>query len=357
CDLPYVDNVLVLKHNIFVTYRKSIWVITINGKRYKGPLALNDYLHFLPANVSINAVYQRPSEEIVMFANNKIYMVDYPSFQLKNGWPKTYSDLNFPAEMRVNAALVTNRGQTYVIFDGDSVALMNECDMTIREYHSLKAIFPGIPSSPTAAYRYIDGSLHFLQKRQYYKFNETTVRILERRYPLTATGYKYLTVGINVKLPCEITVVLGDSHGKEMFLSPTVWSELIEHKRVILSLLQPENTKGKHAPSPIYIGDVTLHFGRINSIPMLRLDSTSSRMTLSNSTVVNLFNLEYCVNRLISSFDNVSDIINKKYSRLLNTAANVNDSTNIQKTMYENEYFDRNDIIDCELIALIFGPN
>ncbi|XP_018398166.1 PREDICTED: matrix metalloproteinase-14-like [Cyphomyrmex costatus] len=174
CDLPYVDNVLVLKHHIFVTYRKSIWVIAINGKRYKGPLALNDYLRFLPANVSINPVYQRPSEEIVVFANNKIYMVDYPSFQLKNGWPKTYSDLNFPAEMRVNAALVTNRGQTYVIFDGDSVALMNECDMTIREYHSLKAIFPGIPSSPTAAYRYIDGSLHFLQKRQYYKFNEFT---------------------------------------------------------------------------------------------------------------------------------------------------------------------------------------
>ncbi|KYN02528.1 hypothetical protein ALC62_06654 [Cyphomyrmex costatus] len=110
--------------------------------------------------------------ELVIFANNKIYMIDYPSFQLKNGWPKTYSDLNFPAEMRVNTALVTNRGQTYVIFDGDSVALMNEYDMTISEYHSLKSIFPGIP--PSAAYRHIDGSFYFLQKRQYFKFNEFT---------------------------------------------------------------------------------------------------------------------------------------------------------------------------------------
>ncbi|KYM96909.1 Matrix metalloproteinase-14 [Cyphomyrmex costatus] len=173
CDLPYVDNVLVLKHHIFVTYRRSIWVIAINGKRYKGPLALNDYLRFLPANVSINAVYQRPSKEIVIFANNKIYMIDvFRPKILKNGWPKTYSDLNFPAEMRVNTALVTNRGQTYVIFDGDSVALMNEYDMTISEYHSLKSIFPGIP--PSAAYRYIDGSFYFLQKRQYFKFNEFT---------------------------------------------------------------------------------------------------------------------------------------------------------------------------------------
>ncbi|KYN05854.1 hypothetical protein ALC62_03207 [Cyphomyrmex costatus] len=65
----------------------------------------------------------------------------------------------------------------------------------------------------------------------------TTVRILERRYPLTATGYKYLAVGIDVKLPCEVTIVLGDSHSKEMFLSPTVWSELVEQKRTILPLL------------------------------------------------------------------------------------------------------------------------
>ncbi|XP_018405106.1 PREDICTED: 72 kDa type IV collagenase-like [Cyphomyrmex costatus] len=165
CNLPYVDNVLVLNQRIFVTYQKSMWMIAINGKRYKVPLALNDYLRFLPANVSISAAYQRPSGEIVLFANNNIYMIDYPSLKLKNGWPKTHSDLNFPAEMRVNAALVTNRGQTYVIFDGESVASMNECDMTVNEYHSLKAIFPGIPPSPILAFRYIDGSLYFLHKR------------------------------------------------------------------------------------------------------------------------------------------------------------------------------------------------
>ncbi|KYN49978.1 hypothetical protein ALC62_00005, partial [Cyphomyrmex costatus] len=73
--------------------------------------------------------------------------------------------------------------------------------------------------------------------------------------------------------------------------------------------------------------------------------------------VINLFNLEYCVNRLISSFNTETDTINKKYTRLLNIATKVNDSTKIQKTMYESEYFDRNDIIDCELIALIFEHN
>ncbi|XP_018405480.1 PREDICTED: matrix metalloproteinase-2-like [Cyphomyrmex costatus] len=139
--------------------------------QYKGPIALNDYL---PANVSINAAYQRPSGEIVIFANNQIYMIDYPSLRLKDGWPKRPFDLKLPTNMHVNAALVTNRGQTYVIFNDDSVALLNECDMTVNGYHTLQSIFPGIPPSPTLAFRYIDGSLYFLHKRQYYKFNEFT---------------------------------------------------------------------------------------------------------------------------------------------------------------------------------------
>ncbi|XP_018394980.1 PREDICTED: uncharacterized protein LOC108773613 [Cyphomyrmex costatus] len=76
--------------------------------------------------------------------------------------------------MHVNAALVTNRRQTYVIYNDDSVALLNEFDMTVNGYHTLQSIFPGIPSSPTLAFRYIDGSLYFLHKRQYYKFNKFT---------------------------------------------------------------------------------------------------------------------------------------------------------------------------------------
>ncbi|XP_018397717.1 PREDICTED: matrix metalloproteinase-14-like [Cyphomyrmex costatus] len=174
CDLPYVDNVLVLNHRIFVTYRKTMWMIDVNGKRYKGPLALNDYLRFLPANVSINAAYQRPSGEIVIFADNQIYMIDYPSLRLKDGWPKRPFDLKLPTNMHVNAALVINRGQTYVIYNDDSVALLNECHMTVNGYHTLQSIFPGIPPSPNLAFRYIDWSLYFLHKRQYYKFNEFT---------------------------------------------------------------------------------------------------------------------------------------------------------------------------------------
>ncbi|KYN16678.1 hypothetical protein ALC57_11068, partial [Trachymyrmex cornetzi] len=183
-------------------------------------------------------------------------------------------------------------------------------------------------------------------------------RILERRYPLIVTGYKYLNIGINIKLPSYVTIILGDSHGKEILLSPDIWRDLLEQKYVILSLLQyDENNSGIHAPSPMYVGNLTLRFGRINNLPILRLETSAARLSMSKSTVLNIFNLKYCVNRLISSLTAMTDNVDKKFSRLLAIASTVTKSANMLKTMYDDESFDRNDIIDCELIALIFGEH
>ena len=111
-----------------------------------------------------------------------------------------------------------------------------------------------------------------------------TVRILERRYPLTATGYKYLNIGINVTLPSCVTIILGNCHGKEIPLSPDIWRELLEQKHVILSLLQYDENKEIRAPSPMYVGNLTLRFGRINNLPILRLETSTARLSMSKST-------------------------------------------------------------------------
>ncbi|KAG5311096.1 MMP14 protein, partial [Acromyrmex insinuator] len=141
--------------------------------------------------ISPSAAYQRPSGELVLFINNIVYMIQYPSFKLKEGWPKHLSSLGFPPNTFIDTVVNTNRGQTYAIFNGNDVAQIDEC---VRSYQPLQAVFPGIPPAPTLAFRYINGNLHQIAHRP-------TVRILERRYPLTATGYKYLNIGINVTLP------------------------------------------------------------------------------------------------------------------------------------------------------------
>ncbi|KAG5338558.1 MMP3 protein, partial [Acromyrmex heyeri] len=341
CTLQYVDTILVLHHRIFV-----LWSINIDDTKYDGPHILSSYMNFVPENFSLSAAYQRSSGELVLFVNNIVYMIEYPSFKLKEGWPKRLSSLGFPPNTLIDTVVNTNRGQTYAIFNSNDVAQIDECSMSVR---SLQAVFPGIPSAPTLAFRYINGNLHQIAHRP-------TVHILERRYPLTVTDYKYLNVGINVTLPSYVTIILGDCHGKEIPLSPDIWRELLEQKHVILSLLQyDENNKEIRAPSPMYVGNLTLRFERINNLPILRLETSTARLSMSKSTVLNIFTLEHCVNRLISSLTAMTDNVDKKFSRLLAIASTVTKSANVLKTMYDNESFDRNDILDCELIVLIFG--
>ena len=106
-------------------------------------------------------------------------MVECPSFKLKEGWPKRLSSLGFPPNALIDTVVNTNRGQTYAIFNNNDVAQIDECSMSVRLYQSLRAVFPGIPSAPTLAFRYMNGNLYFAKKQQFYKFNEFTRTVTE----------------------------------------------------------------------------------------------------------------------------------------------------------------------------------
>jgi len=54
------------------------------------------------------------------------------------------------------------------------------------------------------------------------------VRLLNRRYDLTAMDYKYLEIGINVGPPSYVEIVLGDHRGHELSLSLKTWKGLYE---------------------------------------------------------------------------------------------------------------------------------
>ncbi|KAG5347991.1 MMP14 protein, partial [Acromyrmex charruanus] len=275
CTLQYVDTILVLHHRIFVTYQRYVWSISIDDTKY-GPHILNNYMDFLPEN--------RPSGELVLFVNNIVYMIEYPSFKLKEGWPKrvsqfqierrlgTLSSLGFPPNALIDTVVNTNRGQTYAIFNSNDVVQIDECSMSVRSYQPLQAVFPGIPSAPTLAFRYINGNLYFAKKQQFYTFNEFTRTVTEA---------------------------------------------------------------GIRAPSQMYVGNLTLRFGRINNLPILRLETSTACLSMSKSTILNIFNLEHCVNRFISSLTAMTDNVDKKFSRFLAIASTVTKSVNVLKTMYE----------------------
>ena len=93
-------------------------------------------------------------------------MIEYPSFKLKEGWPKHLSSLRFLPNTFIDTVVNTNRGQTYAIFNNNDVAQIDECSMSVRSYQLLQ-IFPGIPSAPILAFRYINDNLYFAKKQQF----------------------------------------------------------------------------------------------------------------------------------------------------------------------------------------------
>ncbi|KYN19300.1 hypothetical protein ALC57_08368 [Trachymyrmex cornetzi] len=189
CTLQYVDTVLVLHHRIFVTYQRYVWSIDINNAKYDGPYVLNSYMDFRPDNFSLSAAYQRPSGELVLFVHDVVYMVEYPSFKLKEYTP-----------------------------------MINNAD--IEKY---------------------------LMEQ-----NDRNERGVKRTFDDE------------------------NPDNKEIPLSLDIWREVLEQKHVILSLLQyDENNRGIRAtPSPMYIGNLTLRFGRINNPPILRLETSTARLSI-----------------------------------------------------------------------------
>ncbi|KAL6252054.1 hypothetical protein P5V15_010108 [Pogonomyrmex californicus] len=135
-------------------------------------------------------------------------------------------------------------------------------------------------------------------------------------------------------------------------MSPDTWRELLEQRHVLSKYLQSTNGEPSFS-APSHIGNMNVRFGRINNLTILRLETPAARM--SKETVNNMFELEHCVNRLVISLIKILGKIDAKLARFKDIASTAKDTENISRVIRDSEAFDRNDIIDCELIALFFG--
>ena len=171
---------------------------------------------------------------------------------------------------------------------------------------------------------------------------------------MTKTGYKFIEIGITVATNSYVTIIIGDSYGKEILLSHDMWNELIDRKQSVLSGLRTDEETC--ARTPIQIGNLLLRFGAINNLAVLRLDAQGTRVVISLSTVLVIFDLEHCISRIASLLNAIIGNVNQKMKRFLEIASTVTEPAKIPKTIRESDSYDRNDIIDCELAALCFTP-
>ncbi|XP_025265600.1 matrix metalloproteinase-24-like [Camponotus floridanus] len=172
CALKRVDGALIMNRRLYVARKRNVWPVDMRERRYGAPFSFADYFKFLLRNLTrVSAVYQRPSGDIAIFVGDYVYLAD-SNFHLKAGWPRSVEYVGFPRDARINAAINTHAGRSYVIYNDDKIAEMNDCAMTVARHGALRDTFSGIPPAITAAFRHIDGNLYFLKKRDYYAYSE-----------------------------------------------------------------------------------------------------------------------------------------------------------------------------------------
>ncbi|RLU24048.1 hypothetical protein DMN91_004257 [Ooceraea biroi] len=180
------------------------------------------------------------------------------------------------------------------------------------------------------------------------------MRILSRRYNLTRTGYKFLEIGIGIPPTADavaVHIVLGDTTSKEILLTPEMWKGLVDSRAIICDNLARAN--GEHGPSPpMQLGDLTVRFATINSQPTIRLDTPFGRLTLSAPTVRFLYGFRHCVQRVIATMTVVVGRAEAKLRAFRHIAAGVEDPSSALRAISGSADFDRNDLLDCELLIM-----
>ncbi|XP_026824902.1 uncharacterized protein LOC113561821 [Ooceraea biroi] len=173
------------------------------------------------------------------------------------------------------------------------------------------------------------------------------VRILGRRYALTATGYKYLDIDINVGPPSYVEIAIGDHRGNGLSLSLETWKGLYEQRWDIQDRLC-KDVRGR----PITVGPLTVRFSAMNDTKLVCLDSSDVRLMMTESTFLTMINLDRCIELTYAQLDRVVDKVEAKVAQFSNIAsAETKDASNAIRA---SEFFNGNHIIDCELLALVF---
>ncbi|XP_077272153.1 uncharacterized protein LOC143902846 [Temnothorax americanus] len=164
-----------------------------------------------------------------------------------------------------------------------------------------------------------------------------TPRILGRRFALTLTAYKFLDVGINAN------ILIGNNRGNRIILPHATWVTFIEKRADIQRLVQLST------PSSLTFRDLELV--KIRDADIVKLTSCGTILYMKPSTVLFLFELEHCVEnvyfQLCQNVQGVSEKL-KQFVTILRQNC-ITDKCNAVTIL--REFYDKNSIIDCELLA------
>ncbi|XP_046986145.1 matrilysin-like [Schistocerca americana] len=114
-----IKNFLIVDKVLYIYYEKWVWVMDLDNLNVHPKLQLiSDWLTFLPKGFkNITADYQRPPGDVVLFIDNKLYVMEIPSFKLKYGYPQSLTNLSLRKNVALHSAINSYSGKSFIFFD------------------------------------------------------------------------------------------------------------------------------------------------------------------------------------------------------------------------------------------------
>lgn len=182
-----------------------------------------------------------------------------------------------------------------------------------------------------------------------------TIRIMGRDYPLTATAYKHLIIGICIgQDSCRIEIAIADNKCHEVCFSMSTWKLLLQQESQILRrfrLVAPLSYQ-----DPIVIDHLRIDFTRINSEQIAKISDNSSVIYMSEPTIIQMCKYAQCIDYMFSSLSEILYSVSNKYASFVDIIRAAATATeDYEKIITESDCYEPNSLIDCEVLALGLG--
>ncbi|XP_043264157.1 uncharacterized protein LOC122404289 [Colletes gigas] len=176
-------------------------------------------------------------------------------------------------------------------------------------------------------------------------------RVMVRRYALTSTGCKYLEIGISVGPTADVEILLGDNRGNHLRIPWHTWNSLFDCCTTIEERAQLPGS------SLMQINELTVEFCRMFDSSIVKMTIDNKSLYFKPNTVAFLFNLEPCVSYVYPRLYQTVEDVRKKFITFVSVLQQSNavietlDTRSAAKIIRDSEYYCRDYLVDCELLA------
>lgn len=158
----------LLRHDrMYIFDDELYWVLPLNSRsinKIEEAKMFKQRLHFLPNDIVLQGVYERPNGNVMFFVNLWVFEVKIPSFQLIS--TKPISDLLKRNITSFQGVVRTAKGKTYIFYDGGLLSTIDECSFTINSHGYVDHTFPGVANNFQSIFQYQNGLLYFFHNKK-----------------------------------------------------------------------------------------------------------------------------------------------------------------------------------------------